>query len=282
MKRWILGSFVFTVAVTAGMVTVYLVAAYDVRLREGKIQSCPAATQPEISAPNTPELTNVRIPAEFESGEFHHFQPVFDGSATLGKCELNAETKGPWLGLYKNGNQYSLETTKVRFGRSEKDDFGTFIPMYFGNSKNAVFLISHANEIKPGLVTTLYALPAGGNGETLLGSGYRRDFVLGEEAYLLRIASGTTETGGPVEVLLLESNGKSDMLYFRSQQYGERNFGEVEWVGDLDSDNRLDLLFSFFAQNGGGKRYILFLSSQAKTNHLVQPFAFFDTRFRGC
>jgi hypothetical protein len=231
----------------------------------------------------TPEFVNVRIPEEFENGDFHSLVPIlkgYDGGASVGKCELTKEMKRPWLALLKRGHKYSLEAVNVNFGRPQKDDFGVVIPMRFRDSQKALFLFGHDDRIKPGTVKTLYEMPYGGDDESLIGDGFRKEFEIGGRLYTLRVGSGTSEKNIPVLVAVLEADGKRDMLYFRSESGG--NFGRFEWVGDLDDDQKLDLLFSFFALNGGGKKYILFLSSVAGQDHLVQPYAFFATRFRGC
>ncbi|NOT49251.1 MAG: hypothetical protein HOP17_16090 [Acidobacteria bacterium] len=234
-----------------------------------------------VAAP-TPEFANVRVPREFENGDFRSLVPVFRdaGGASLGKCEITKETARPWLGLFKRGSTYSLETVDVKFERPQTDDFGVFIPMRFRDSQKALFLFGHDDRIKPGTVKTLHEMPYGGDEESLIGDGFRKDFDIGGRTYTLRVGSGISETNSPVLVAVLEAEGKRDMLYFRPDHTG--NIGRFEWVGDLDNDERLDLLFSFFAVNGGGKNYILFLSSIASSDHLVQPYAFFETQFRGC
>lgn len=96
----------------------------------------------------------------------------------------------------------------------------------------------------------------------------------------MRVASGTSETGQLVNVLVLEGQGRQDIIYYTPEFMGL--FGSIEGVGDLDNDGRLDLHFTYFRQNGGTSSDILFLSSFAKNGHLVQPFAFFNSRFTGC
>jgi hypothetical protein len=234
-----------------------------------------------VTAP-TPEFVNVHIPEDFEKVDFRPLVPVFgdaDG-ANVGRCEVTDEMKHPWLGMFKRGQTYSLERVKVSFGKPQADDFGVFIPMRFADSKNALYLFGDDDRIRPGPVRTLYEMPYGGDNESLIGAGFRKEFEIGGRLYTLRVTSGASEKNSPVSVAVLESGGKRDFLYFRPEFAG--NIGRFEWVGDLDNDQQLDVLFSFFAINGGGKNYILFLSSISGSEHLVRPYAFFETRFRGC
>src|SRR5699024_9326498 len=113
-----------------------------------------AMAQPE------PEFKNVDKHDEFETGNYHHFQPVLQGLATLGKCEFDANVKGPWLALVKRGDQYSLERRQVKIGRAEEDSFGYFHEMHFADAKNALFLLGKSSGLKPGAVTTLFAGPS--------------------------------------------------------------------------------------------------------------------------
>ena len=141
---------------------------------------------------NTPEFTNVSIPNEYENGDFHSFVPVLKGEASLGQCEVSAESKRPWLGLYKRGAKYSLEAANVRFGNRQTDDFGVWIPMRFRDSRNALFLFGHDDSIQPGPVTTLYEMPYGGDDESLIGDEFRKDFSIGDRIYTLRVAKGAS------------------------------------------------------------------------------------------
>lgn len=283
MKRWAFGSIAFFFTLVIGLVVGRLFL-YEQHAREAveieEVLISTTGSKPQID----PEFKNVRLPEEFESGEYRSILPVFEGTAYLGKCELNLETKGPWLGLYKHQDSYSLEFAKVKRGPSETDDFGTYIPMHFRDSRNALFLIGQDTRLKPGPVSTLYLMPLGNERDylSLLRVGFRREFTLDQRTYVIRVSSGTTDSGGPVSVLVLENEDKKEILYYRSQPFDGGNIGALEWVGDLDSDFKLDLLFSFYDQNGGGKRYILFVSSIAKRDFLVQPYAFFHSRSRGC
>lgn len=289
MKTWTIRLFAFLSALSIGLSVVWFFLTQPIEVPQERFE-CNLGVPVESYHVNEaheleefdPEFTNVRIPEEFENGDLRSLVPVFKdgGGASIGRCELTPETKRPWLGLFKRGQKYSLEEVKVKFGRLHKDDFGEFIPMSFSDAKNALYLFGRDNRLKPGPVRTLYEMPYGGDNESLIGEGFRKEFNIAGRLYTLRVTSGTSETNNKVSIAVLESEGRRDFLYYRPHFAG--NIGRFEWVGDLDYDQRLDVLFSFFAINGGGKNYILFLSSIAGSEHLVQPYAFFETRFRGC
>lgn len=284
MKRWIFGTSGFAIALAIGMWAGWSISPTNENAQPlvPAIETSRTGNEPPSETSPAPEFTNVKLPGEFENGDFYFLVPVYKGEAGFGKCELTSDFKKPWLALFKRGSRYTLEPVNVRLGTPEKDDFGTYVPIQFRNSRDTSFLFEHNGEVRSGPVTTLYEMPDGGDHGALLGYGFKKEFVIGDSRYVLRIGYGTTDTGSSIEIVVLESAGKQDLLYFRPQSFGSGNFGRFEWVGDMDGDNRLDIIFTFFAQNGGGKRYILFLSSAAKGNHLVQPYAFFNTRRMGC
>ncbi len=289
MKTWTIRLFAFLSALSIGLSVVWLILNQPIEVPQERFEcnlSVPVESVPSNGAQEfdefDPEFTNVRIPEEFENGDLRSLVPVFKdaGGASIGKCELTPETKRPWLGLFNRDQTYSLEEVTIKFGRLREDDFGEFIPMSFSDEQNALYLFGRDNRIKPGPVRTLYEMPYGGDNESLIGEGFRKDFEIAGRQYTLRVTSGTSETNNAVSIAVLESGGKRDFLYYRPHFSG--NIGRFEWVGDLDNDQRLDVLFSFYAINGGGKTYILFLSSIAGSEHLVETYAFFETRFRGC
>ncbi|HMJ08004.1 MAG TPA: hypothetical protein VK468_03305 [Pyrinomonadaceae bacterium] len=281
MKRWLKGLLVFVAALVSGYGVAQISLFGVLPIRPGVIDEISptvvAIYSPE--AESVSEFPKVSIPEEFESTDYRHFQTVDKGSAYLRLSEMDAGTKGPWLAMFKRGTRYSLESLDVSIGPTLSDDFGRYHRLRFRDSKKAMILLSNSSELRPGPVTTLHWTPRSfdDNKAELLGDGYRREFALGGRTYVLRVGSGTTIDDIPASVLVLESEGKQDILYYRSY-LGNGTFGALVWVGDLDNDGKLDLHFSYFDVNGGGQSDILFISSFAKEGHLVQPYAFFHAR----
>ena len=154
--------------------------------------------------------------------------------------------------------------------------------MNFNDSKSAMLLLTDQGTLQPGSVKTLYLkrrlrsdgmeLYADG-----MGIGDRREFVLGDERYRVRIAAGVLRAGNRASILLLERGGESQPIWYQTFFYSD-NIGELDWVGDMDGDNKLDLQFSSFAPNGGQLKSFLFLSSFAQKGQLIGFAGFSSTR----
>lgn len=147
MKRWLQGLMVFVAALILGYGITHLSSLgffASPSAVDSEIDPIPIAAERSSLTQTEPEFKDVEIPEEFEMGEYREFLPVFGGSASLGKCELSAEDKGRWIGLYKHGNRYSLDTTVVKFGAAETNDFGTYHEMHFPNAKMPSFLLMRA------------------------------------------------------------------------------------------------------------------------------------------
>jgi len=287
MNRWLTGLLVFVAALVSGYGVAQPSLFGVLPIRLGVIDEIgPTAVAVDMpEAEFEPEFTKVSIPDEFESADYRYFQTIDKGSAYLPRCEMDAGTKGPWLAMFKWGTRYSLEPLNVKIGPALSDDFGRYHRLRFRDSKNAMMLLSNSPELRPGPVTTLHWKPSSFDDDRveLLGDRYRRGFELGDRKYVLRVASGTTINDVPASLLVLESEGKQDILYYHWRGRLENGtFGTLVWVGDLDNDGKLDLHFSYFDANGGGRSDILFISSFANEGHLVQPYAFFHTRHYGC
>jgi len=290
MKTWWMRIFALSASVCFGLAIVaFTRQARELIRSAGKIESLstsfaptPTPTPLQQSGPPTHQETamniefmNVSIPKEFENGDAYSLIPVSGGSPVAG-CGLTSEITTPWLGLFKRGNKYSLERVKARFGQPLKDDLAGFVPISLPKTKNSVVFFSHGDTIKPGPAKTLYS-PR--KDDDFAGIGFRKDLDIGGLRYTLRISSGTRGTE-PVLVAVLEEGGKQDVLYFGPDDgFG---LGRFEWVGDIDDDQKLDVLFFFYALNGGYERQILFLSSAAKNGHLVKPYAFYSGQFGPC
>ena len=91
------------------------------------------------------------------------------------------------------------------------------------------------------------------------------------------------ESKVPLTVIVLESSEKRQIVYYKwFEREMSTEVGDFEWFGDFDGDGRLDFIFTYFDQNGGGQSFILFASRIAKKNELVRPYAFYHTSPRGC
>lgn len=225
-----------------------------------------------------PEFTKVEIDEE-PAKTTMQMELARNGEVDLCTIDPSKENK-KWLGLFKRGNNFVFERRFVSFGRVEHTDFGSFARMRFNDSLSAILMLTDQGALQPGPVKTLYLKPAlNDDGMEIYGDGMFigdwRDFNLGEADYRVRIAPATLKTGGKASLIVLERGSESQLIWFKTFFFPDE-VGELEWVGDMDRDNRLDLLFSSYAQNGGQLESFLFLSSFAKEENLV-GFAGFHT-----
>ena len=235
-----------------------------------------------------PEFRNVKlrdqdIPFQLQLG--------FDGEFSLRKCELDSVRKnGRWLGLFNKEGSYSLERRSLKVGRPETDDFGTWYPTSFRNSKAAKFLFTDDGSLKLGSVKTFYEMPPRkyvnddeNSPFQSMTIGFSRRFNQNALDYTIRVAPGTDESGHQVGVVVVEHGDKQQVIYYQDLPGGiDMAIADLEWVGDLDGDGRLDLQISYFEQNGGGQNSILFLSSKAPEDSLVKAYALSHSSNPGC
>ena len=85
----------------------------------------------------------------------------------------------------------------------------------------------------------------------------------------IRVSAGPTSTSQSVSELILETADQKQVFWYGTTLDKEDEVAELEWVGDLDGDNRLDLLFRYYELNGGGSVDVLLLSSHAKRKAIL-------------
>jgi hypothetical protein len=245
-----------------------------------------ATTVPDDSS-FTPEFDSVVIPAEENSTEpYRSLLITRDGDTTIGECESQPSWMKSWIVVFRKGNRFTREKRKVHFGRKNLDGFGPYLNLLFKGKENAVFMFTDTGELTAGLVQTIPESlwkTSTKDGISDFNVGSRKIIRLGDQQYLLRVATGVRENKAPVSVLVVESGERSQIVFYKwFDQQISPEMGDFEWLGDFDGDGRLDFIFSYYDQNGGGQSFILFASSIAKSGELVRPYAFYHTRFRGC
>lgn len=112
-------------------------------------------------------------------------------------------------------------------------------------------------------------------------NGYLQTVIFEDTTYKFRIASATNSDGSRSNVFLIESNGLTQFIL--EHDTDQRTFGDILWMGDLDNDLRLDLLFSYPPINGDGMTATLYISSLARRGELFRPYAtYFPRDSRQC
>ncbi|MBK9164931.1 MAG: hypothetical protein IPM21_13700 [Acidobacteria bacterium] len=202
------------------------------------------------------------------------------------RSELLVKQGETWLGFYSDRSKMRLaETTVKRMPRhgylgpgDEPYDW-----LKYDKKGDLVFLLNGISGLKPREVPTLFRKDDPAEG-MFLEQGFRRNFSLSGSEYVLRVAAGLQRDGGTVNVLVLESENRSQIVTF-NRFYKDDNtlynsIGELLWVGDMDGDGKLDLYFSDFGFEKGGFGSNLYLSSPAKDGNLVEWVAGFNSA--GC
>lgn len=195
-------------------------------------------------------------------------------------------TKGKnWLGLFGDADNSYLRQTKVRVNQSDKTMLD-WSEITVEGKDTPLFLVKDLKKVKAGKVTTLF------RGNTLreeteeeikltkMEKGFSREFKLGETKYTLRVEEGVDEKNEKIQVLLLESEKMSQIIFYIDYVGDGDYVGDLYWVGDLDADGKLDLLMNFWNYEKGYYSSGLFLSSEAKKGQLVKRFEFLA--YGGC
>lgn len=184
-----------------------------------------------------------------------------------------AKNREEWFVLTENDGAYSLKKSRASVRPSSDPGWYDDVPnvdLSFPLKGVQMFAVRDIPGLAPGSVDTLHW--DDGTDETIeeIADGYRREFVLNGQSYILRTSRGLTLDGTKAAVLVLELNGRSQVIkqiHYSSQ--GERNvIGSLLWAGDLDGDGKLDLYFREFMEKCG--TYVeLHLSSRAENGNFV-------------
>jgi hypothetical protein len=289
MKRWAVGSVVFFLSLGLGVLAAWLFFSEDSHLpssqsEEPHLETTNKPSEADTEAvpfPFTPEFTNVVLD-ESSAKPSMEMEPVFEGQVDVCTADPTKKER-KWLGLFKRGDHYALERRSVTYGPVNSTDFGSFSSMRFKDSKAAVFLLSDQRALKPGRVETLYIKPDDFDDYSELYPdgmeiGFRREFVLGEKNYVVRVAPAIPESENPASVLLIEQGSHTQIIWYKTYRDFEGHIGELDWVGDMDGDDRLDLKISYYRQNGGQLESLLFLSSFANEGKLLGFAASYSAR----
>lgn len=202
------------------------------------------------------------------------------------RSELELRSGETWLGLYATQGKMRLVETKVsRLPR--RGYIGPGDQLYdwleYERKGELIFLAKGIRRLRPGDVTTLFRTQ-NADDRVSLDIGFRQTFELADKTYVLRVTTGLQRDGGKVNVLVIESEGRSQIvtfsLYYKDHNTLYNSIGELLWAGDIDRDGRLDLYFSDFGYEKGGFGSNLYLSSPASGERLVEYVAGFSSA--GC
>jgi hypothetical protein len=290
MKRLAIGSTAFTLSLGIGLWMAWLFffnnsprPAKEDQVRQSNISEQnfgPDHQYPNDSFPFAPEITNLVLD-ESSAKVSMKMELAFEGKVDVCTADPLKEERN-WLGLFKRGDDLVLERRLVSYGALTSTDFGSYAPMNFKDSGSAVFFLSDNGSIKPSRVKTLYIKPADFDANDLYSDGFeigfRRQFVLGEKTYVVRAAPAILKEGFPASALVIEQGSQIQIVWYKTYRDAEGSIGEMDWVGDMDGDGKLDLKISYYRQNGGQLESILFLSSFANEGKLLGYAAKYSAR----
>jgi hypothetical protein len=284
MSRLSIGGIVFILIVGVGLAAFCLFAipsqpTSQLGLDVATISTTPPNDTVSAIATPSPEFTNVDVD-EDGSGAQLAVSLAFKGKSAICRSEKSSFANRSAIVFFKRGEKFALERRPLTLGALRKTGTSEFFPVDFKNSPDVLFLLSDNGALRPGPVQTLYIQPWSSDvpDNKLFFDGLRigdsRSYRLGNTNYTVRVSTGPSSAAGPVAVLVLETPEQKQMIWFGTIFEKKNEVGELEWVGDLDGDERLDLMFKYFEPNGGGSVHVLLLSSHAKQGNLIGPAAF--------
>jgi hypothetical protein len=194
---------------------------------------------------------------------------------------------GVWLGLFpvasngvksKGVKTYELKNIKVNIevaydpalDNAEKNEkTGKSVSV---SSGEPLFLVQGIPSLKPGYVKTagLHSFSADGN---FLKYPQVYTLKLGDRVGQVTMTSYKRENGFDAYKISLQSQGHSQIIYDSGEAEVHGEPPSFMWAGDLDGDNKIDLLLDTCSYNASCPT--LFLSSKADRGMLVKLVASF-------
>lgn len=292
MKKMFFGIAVFISAFFIGILTAAILLAGSGVSDQTQLDAPQSVTvethvngAPKLDVPAfTPEFTDLPDFADIEYPTSNaELIELFEMEGIYHESEVLAKTGETWIVLFEQNGKYSLKSAKAKVQNLKTVSYPgdeSDVRLTFDKPGIPIFAFKNIKSIKPGPVTTLYHRPSWEEISrrnlpiTSMGMGFRQEFYLGKNDYTLRVSQGRTRSGIESNVLVLESNGVSQVV---ARNPGD--IGALFWVGDIDNDGKLDLLFDADNEKGYFAMF-LHLSSEAEDGKLVKWVATFE--FAGC
>ncbi len=206
--------------------------------------------------------------------------------------EVPAKSGEKWFGLFQENDKFVLKSTKLKIDRvydaildgETKNKTGKSVSV---TEKNEPIFLLKNSKFQIGEVKTLFRGNRWQDEDSSMSSGefltnMKKDFVQNFEMsgnkYSLKVIEALNKDGKKILALVLEYNGKRQVLHTIIEEY-EESLGTLYWIGDLDGDSKPDF---FISPNIHYNVYnsVLFISSKAKQNNFVEKVASFWTT--GC
>lgn len=250
----------------------------DYKMESAKTQFQTVAPVEQIKTEFKPKV--FKVEGFWDGLENQHNKHILEIGEISNGEDLKVKSGETWLGFFGKNEKSYLLPTKIRVQRTDESDLSWKVISAKMNEK-PLFLAKNLKSVKAGKVKTIFCgvnrqETAEGNNElTTLGKEFSRNFILGEKQYTLRVEEGISEKQEPILVLLLENGAESQIIHYIYYSGEGDHVGNLFWVGDLDSDGKLDLFMDFWGYEKGGYSSGLFLSSEAEKGKLVKLFEYF-------
>lgn len=196
--------------------------------------------------------------------------------------EVSAKTGETWLGLFKQGGNYSLLPVVITVenvhdpisDNDESEKTGKEIKVL--GQENAVFLIRGKGFGQYRPVKTIF------NSDTNIESDFDETYQFGGKKYNLRVETERKDNENPKLLnetsKLILTEGKSSQIIYSVEECDDCSW-QIKWAGDLDNDGKLDFYLQLNDHYNVASMKI-FLSSEAENGKLVKEVAEFT--ITGC
>ena len=172
-----------------------------------------------------------------------------------------------WYGMYRDkAGKYSLRKVNINYFSVYNENFGGKDFGVAADNNNGLILIIGTKEIlKEGERKCI----------DLVSMKFDNDRTYNEdEMKLYGIEKVNVTKDNPVGYYVIKSGSKVQEIKITVKGREAYPINQIEFIGDIDGDNKLDYILSSEAEEGYN---VLFLSSMKKKNNIVEPVAYFYT-----
>ena len=278
MKVFIKSVGIFLITFLIGTAIYFLIPKTEIEIQnppiivEQPIQTDVATNEVETVKP--PKVFNVENFFKEEEEYNKDFLEIGDVSNVE---DFKVKSGDIWLGLFSEKGEEVLRPTKlkVKFTKAKEENGLEWKKISVNEKSEPIFLINK-KKLKSGEVKTLF------RGETFNGAsenepepavmkdGFSQIFILNNVEYTLRTEKGVNTKNEKILVLLLETAKKKQIIHYVNLYEDWVPVGNLLWVGDLDSDGKLDFYMEYWNDEKGYYTTGIFLSSEAEKGKLVK------------
>jgi hypothetical protein len=187
-----------------------------------------------------------------------------------------------WIGLYKTANGYEMRVASVKISRFEEEVCRPCMPLELQvKGEEKPLFVLRGLGLKTGKADSILEAHNDDN-EALHAFGVNdcgdSRVSLGSKNYLIYTESVENQRDTACNSgITVVTDGARKQILGDPDIDASFDYSRLIWAGDIDSDDKLDLILNF--GHSGARWYhcnfVLFLSSEAKPNEIVAPVASF-------